>query len=78
MLYFFNKTISNSKNILYTIINIYGINIYQAKQICRKLGLNPYQLIKFLNKKKIKYLIKYIDKNFLIEQNLKKKKKRKY
>lgn len=74
MLYFFNKTVSDSKNILYTLINIYGINIYQSKKICKKLGFNPFQLIKFLNKKQLKILIKHIDKNFLIEHNLKKKK----
>ena len=75
MLYIFDKTISNSKSILYSLIILYGINKYQAKRICNNIGVNPQTTINQLKKNQLNRLINYINKNIKIEQILKKLKK---
>lgn len=74
MLYIFGKQLPVTKKIINSLVNIFGINFYQSKKICRKIGFNPSVRIKSLKKVQINKLIKYIDKNLLIEQDLKKKK----
>ena len=71
MLYIFNKTISNSKSILYSLTILYGINEYQSKKICKNVGINPQITINTLKNYQVNRLISYINKNLKIEQVLK-------
>lgn len=75
MLYIFNKTISDSNSILYSLTHLYGINKYQSKKICKNIGINPQINIKKLKTNHVNALEKYINKNIKIEQLLKKIKK---
>nr|YP_010118000.1 ribosomal protein S13 [Phytophthora captiosa]QPN54011.1 ribosomal protein S13 [Phytophthora captiosa] len=74
MLYIFNKTISNSKSILYSLIVLYGINEYQSKKICKNIGINPQITLNKLKNNHVNRLINYINKNLKVEQLLKKAK----
>jgi small subunit ribosomal protein S13 len=75
MLYIFNKTISNSKSILYSLRVLYGINEYQSKKICKNVGINPQITVNKLKNYQVNRLINYINKNLKIEQVLKQSKK---
>lgn len=75
MLYIFDKAISNSNNILYSLTILYGINKYQSKRICKNIGINPKTTINQLKKNQLNKLINYINKNIKIEQILMKFKK---
>jgi small subunit ribosomal protein S13 len=75
MLYIFNKTISNSKSILYSLTVLYGINEYQSKKICKNVGINPQITVNKLKNYQVNRLINYINKNLKIEQVLKQSKK---
>lgn len=77
MLYIFNKTISNSKSILYSLKVLYGINEYQSKKICKNVGINPQITVNKLKNYQVNRLINYINKNLKIEQVLKQIKKKK-
>lgn len=77
MLYIFNKTISNSKSILYSLTVLYGINEYQSKKICKNVGINPQITVNKLKNYQVNRLISYINKNLKIEQTLKQFKKNK-
>nr|YP_010616488.1 ribosomal protein S13 [Peronosclerospora sorghi]WAU47953.1 ribosomal protein S13 [Peronosclerospora sorghi] len=74
MLYIFNKTISNSKKILYSLTILYGINKFQSKKICKNIGINPKITLDKIKSNQINRLITYINKNLKIEHFLKKKK----
>jgi small subunit ribosomal protein S13 len=71
MLYIFNKTISDSESILYSLTVLYGINEYQSKKICKNVGINPQITLNTLKKYQVNRLISYINKNLKIEQVLK-------
>jgi small subunit ribosomal protein S13 len=75
MLYIFDKAISNSNSILYSLTVLYGINQYQSKKICKNIGINPQTTINQLKKNQLNRLINYINKNIKIEQLLKKERK---
>lgn len=77
MLYIFNKTISNSKSILYSLKILYGINEYQSKQICKNIGINPKITVNKLKNYQVNRLINYINKNLKIEQILKESEQKK-
>jgi small subunit ribosomal protein S13 len=72
MLYIFNKTISDSKSILYSLTILYGINKYQSKKICKNIGINPQITLNKLKNNHVNRLINYINKNLKVEQFLKK------
>ncbi len=74
MLYIFNKTISDSKSILYSLITLYGINEYQSKKICKNIGINPQITLNKVKNNHVNRLINYINKNLKVEQLLKKTK----
>nr|YP_010394326.1 ribosomal protein S13 [Phytophthora fragariae]DAZ88334.1 TPA_asm: ribosomal protein S13 [Phytophthora fragariae] len=74
MLYIFNKTISDSKSILYSLTILYGINEYQSKKICKNIGINPQITLNKLKNNLVNRLINYINKNLKVEQLLKKSK----
>lgn len=71
MLYIFGKTIPVNKKIIYSLTNIFGINSYNSKKICKNIGINPSVRINSLKKNQIRKLIQYIDQNLVIEQDLK-------
>jgi small subunit ribosomal protein S13 len=75
MLYIFNKTISDSKSILYSLTILYGINEYQSKKICHNIGINPQITINKLKTNHVNRLTSFINKHLKIEQHLKKAKK---
>jgi len=68
MLYIFDKAISNSNSILYSLTVLYGINQYQSKKICKNIGINPQTTINLLKKNQLNRLTVYINKNIKIEQ----------
>nr|YP_010394760.1 ribosomal protein S13 [Phytophthora tubulina]DAZ89197.1 TPA_asm: ribosomal protein S13 [Phytophthora tubulina] len=72
MLYIFNKTISDSKSILYSLTILYGINEFQSKKICKNIGINPQITLNKLKNNHVNRLIDYINKNLKVEQLLKK------
>lgn len=72
MLYIFNKTISDSKSILYSLTILYGINEFQSKKICKNIGINPQITLNKLKNNQVNRLINYINKNLKVEQFLKK------
>jgi small subunit ribosomal protein S13 len=72
MLYIFNKTISDSKSILYSLTLLYGINKYQSKKICKNIGINPQITLNKLKNNHVNRLINYINKNLKVEHLLKK------
>ena len=76
MLYIFNKTISDSKSILYSLTILYGINEYQTKKICKNIGINPQITINKLKNNHVNLLTNYINKNIKIEDILKQSKKK--
>lgn len=78
MLYIFNKTISNSKSLLYSLTFLYGINEYQSKKICKNIGINPQITINKLKNYQVNRLINYINKNLKVEQKLKQLNKNKF
>nr|YP_010508001.1 ribosomal protein S13 [Phytophthora ilicis]UXG56338.1 ribosomal protein S13 [Phytophthora ilicis] len=74
MLYIFNKTISDSKSILYSLTILYGINEFQSKKICKNIGINPQITLNKLKNNHVNRLTGYINKNLKVEQLLKKAK----
>ena len=72
MFYIFNKTISDSNSLIYSLTVLYGINRYQSKKICKNIGVNPQINPKNLKEKHINSISNYIRKHIIIEQNLKK------
>nr|AZL93002.1 ribosomal protein S13 [Peronospora effusa]AZL93051.1 ribosomal protein S13 [Peronospora effusa] len=74
MLYIFNKTISDSKSILYSLTILYGINEFQSKKICKNIGINPQITLNKLKNNQVNRLTTYINKNLKVEQLLKKSK----
>ena len=74
MLYIFNKIISDSKSILYSLTILYGINEFQSKKICKNIGINPQITLNKLKNNHVNRLIIYINKNLKVEQLLKKSK----
>ena len=74
MLHIFNKTISDSKSILYALIILYGINKFQSKKICKNIGINPQITLNKLKNNHVNRITVYINKNLKVEQLLKKAK----
>nr|YP_010394564.1 ribosomal protein S13 [Phytophthora podocarpi]DAZ88611.1 TPA_asm: ribosomal protein S13 [Phytophthora podocarpi]DAZ89040.1 TPA_asm: ribosomal protein S13 [Phytophthora podocarpi] len=72
MLYIFNKTISDSKSILYSLTILYGINEFQSNKICKNIGINPQITLNKLKNNHVNRLVTYINKNLKVEQLLKK------
>ena len=71
MLHIFNKTISDSKGILYALIILYGINKFQSKKICKNIGINPQITLNKLKNNHVNRITVYINKNLKVEQLLK-------
>ena len=72
MLHIFNKTISDSKSILYSLNILYGINKFQSNKICKNIGINPQITLNKLKNNHVNRIITYINKNLKVEQILKK------
>nr|YP_010394642.1 ribosomal protein S13 [Plasmopara halstedii]DAZ89079.1 TPA_asm: ribosomal protein S13 [Plasmopara halstedii] len=72
MLYIFNKTIPDSKSILYSLTVLYGINEFQSKKICKNIGINPQITPNKLKNNHVNRLVNYINKNIKVEQLLRK------
>lgn len=77
MIRIFNKKLIDSKKILYSLIKIYGINIFQSKRICKYVGINPKIKTDNLKIFYINRLQNFIKENIIVEYFLKKKKKEK-
>ena len=71
MLYIFNKTISNSKSILYSLTILYGINEYQSKKICTSVPPHPQRTLTHLQTDHVNRLIEYIHKHLKIDHDVK-------
>lgn len=75
MLRILNKKLPKSKKIVYSLIEIYGINIFQSKKICKNIGLNPNIITDKIKNYHSNRLKNYIKKNLVIENFLKEEKK---
>ena len=73
MFHIFGKELSTKKDIFYSLQNIFGINKSNSLKICKRNGFNPRSKIDKLKITQKKRLVKSIDLNFIIEQDLKKK-----
>lgn len=67
----------NSKKILYSLITLYGINIFKSKNICKNVGINPKIKTDKLKNYQLNRLKKYIKENIIINELLKEEKKKK-
>lgn len=76
MLRILNKKISKSKKILYSLIEIYGINIFQSKNICKNVGINPKIKTNKLKNYQLNRLKNFIKNNIIIDYFLKERKKK--
>ncbi len=73
MIYIFETELENSKLIVYSLKKIYGLNFYQSKLLCKKLGFSPNLKTLNLNNEQITKLIKLIENTDLkITNELKK------
>lgn len=72
MLHIFGKTLPSKKKIFYALQQLYGINKSNSVKICLKNGFNPNVKLNILKSIQKKKLVKSIDSNFTIEQDLKK------
>lgn len=76
---FYNIMLSNlkknpsfqNKNILHSLVNIFGINKFSSEKVCRYFGINPKMKIENLDNRKITKLENYLKTNFKTGQNLK-------
>jgi small subunit ribosomal protein S13 len=75
VLYIFNKPIPRTKNIIYSLTKLFGINKYQSTKICRDLGLNPTIIIDDLKTIQLNEILTKLNKKMKIEEKLKLKKK---
>mgnify|MGYP003683179293 CR=1 FL=1 len=72
MIYIFNTELKDSKPLAEAMCSIYGIGPGSSQTITSLLGIGNKVLVKDLSKRQITLLTKYIQKNFLIQFNLKK------
>lgn len=75
MLRIVNKNIEKEKKVVYALIKLYGINIFQSKKICKYIGINPKIKTIKLKNYHTNRLKNYIKKNYIIEHFLKEYKK---
>ena len=75
VLYIFNKPIPRTKNIIYSLTKLFGINKYQSTKICRDLGLNPIIVIDNLKQIQLNEILMKLNKKMKIEEKLKLNKK---
>lgn len=73
MLFIFNVFLPENKSVRKALSLIYGIGDHRALLICNKVGLGKRYTIKQLNEFQIYQIGKFIDKNFLIKEELKKR-----
>ena len=73
MIYIFETEVENSKSINVSLKNIYGLNSYQIRLICKKLGFSSNLKISNLNNEQIIKLVKGIENsNLKLTNELKK------
>ena len=72
MLHIFGKTLPTKKNIFYSLQKLFGVNSSNSLKICKKNSFNPNSRINKLKLIQQKRLVKFIDSNLIIEQDLKK------
>lgn len=75
MLYILNKLVPNFKKIEFALKVLYGISNYEAKKICKIIGINSQINITKIKKNQLNKLINYLNKNIKVEYILKKEKK---
>lgn len=72
MVYILKTEINENLNILSGMSEVYGIGIKRAKLVCQILGINKATRLKNLNTKLRTRLVQTIEKEFLINDELKK------
>lgn len=73
MIYIFETEINNSKSVLHSLKNIYGLGNYQIKYVCKNLGFSSNLKTSNLSNDQIIKLIKFIENsNLKISNELKK------
>ena len=72
MLYLFETTLNNKKNVLNSMINIFGINLSVSKKICNKLGFSSNLKISDLSEEQTVLLVQLVENSgFKINHDLK-------
>jgi small subunit ribosomal protein S13 len=71
VLYIFNKPIPKTKNIVFSLTKLFGINKYQSIKICRNFGINPQISLGNLKKNQVNVILRHLNKRVKIEQKLK-------
>lgn len=77
MVYFFNRNLNEVKDIRQSLKVVYGLNDTSIRIVFLKLGLNLYKKYNYqmLTLFQRKMLINYVDKNFVLNEELRKLKK---
>jgi small subunit ribosomal protein S13 len=75
VLYIFNKPISKTKKIVFSLTKLFGINKHQSIKICRNFGINPQISLGNLKKNQVNIILRHLNKRVKIEQKLKIEKK---
>ena len=69
----FGKQLKKQQQIYVALTNIYGIGINTAIEVCQKTKINGLKKTEELTNKELKKITYYIQKNILINEELKKK-----
>lgn len=73
MIRLFGVILPDEKNIEYSLTLLYGIGFSTAKKILEDSGISPFKKTKDLTEDEIKKLTEVIEKNYLVEGELKEK-----
>jgi small subunit ribosomal protein S13 len=71
MVYILGKNISDKKAVCIGLKSIYGIGDSRAKDLCKKVGLNPWMKLEEVGSNKIRDLVREIRTSYIIDVELK-------
>lgn len=74
MIYIFETKLPDNEFLIFALKKIYGLGNKQSNKICKKLGFSLNLRVKNLTTDQILKLTKYVDSNFNVASELKKKK----
>ena len=71
MVYLLGKNLDDNKAVCIGLKNIYGIGFSRAKQICKKVGINPWEKFGQIHSNKVREIIREVRLNYTIDVELK-------
>lgn len=69
----FGVVLPDEKNIEYSLTLLYGIGFFLAKKILQQAGIDPLKKTRDLTEEQVKRLTEIIEKNYLVEGELREK-----